>query len=188
MLEGGIYHPGHTDHYRESIRFFEDFNFKFLMEEIDQTPTKSDYILDKDDMALNEPFTLTPYGAKALNLLLNSPNNNSEELQKSIRRLTPYPGGSKSSRISSTKKSDNKNDIYLENRSPNISRLLKCSLLQKPFQIHNKENEPDLSNAGSFQVGSNLGKNPEHQKAFLNGYLKNTPRGNHPLQKKDSAS
>jgi hypothetical protein len=90
----------------ESSRFFEDFHFKAMKQEIDQTPTKTDPISNKEDVQNNEPFNLTPMGARALDLLLNSPGGNSEELQKSIQKLTPFPGDKNELNYSSNRKTN----------------------------------------------------------------------------------
>lgn len=113
-----------NDNFLESNKFFEEFNFRSLMNEIDQTPKKP--INDKQQINQIEEFTLTPYGEKALNQQLNSPMTDIDEPIINSQHLTPYPVTCEVP-ISPYKEEDN---IFIENY---------C--LNKKFNIEHKEEQ-----------------------------------------------
>jgi len=151
------------------MRFFEEFNFKFLMKEIDETP-KKDINPKESQLPMNEPFTLTPLGTKALNLLLNSPNNESEDLQRSIKHLTPFPTDKNVYTLSSANKR-RENGFHVGSYSPIIESMLRGKNIKEKGIVDveiDKENTGDYKNLTYKKEESLKCKNIN----FLNGYLK----------------
>ena len=184
MIDSSIYN--NSEYFKESIQFFEDFNFKFQMKENDQTPQKNIYHTLDEKISLNEPFTLTPLATKAMNQQLSSPNQDSEEIQNSIKRQTPFTGDFISEKKSSSKFLD-ETDICIDQYTPFIDTIKKkdrhqvLDLTNTNISIIKIENKENLGDKMNFHCSkwTNGSLKLSKKDTFLNGYIKGNNIGDY---------